>query len=181
MICPYIFLKKRKIHQFVGGCFCLVFSGKTLIIIESLDKNMKDYTLRIFLALILLLILIVTIFFRNQFNMPEYVHALGFIICTVGVIFIIAAILTLGKYFTTSINPKGLVTTGIYSKIRHPMFTGAILVYIGIVVIFQSIIGFLLVLFILLPFFIYSAIEEEKILSEKFKDKYLAYKKKTLF
>ena len=142
---------------------------------------MKDYKLRIILALILLVILIITIIFKNQFQIPEYVRTIGFIICAIGVIFIIAGIITLGEYFTTSIIPKGLVTTGIYSKIRHPMFIGAILVYIGIVVIFQSIIGFLLVLFILIPFFIYSAIEEEKILSEKFKDKYIAYKKKTLF
>jgi protein-S-isoprenylcysteine O-methyltransferase Ste14 len=142
---------------------------------------MKDYTLRIILAFTLLLILIITIFFNNQFHIPEYLRTIGFIICTIGVIFIIAGIITLGEYFTTSIIPKGLVTTGIYSKIRHPMFTGAILVYIGIVVIFQSIIGFLLVIFILIPFFIYSAIEEEKILSEKFKDKYTAYKKKTFF
>ena len=133
------------------------------------------------MALILLVILIITIIFKNQFQIPEYVRTIGFIICAIGVIFIIAGIITLGEYFTTSIIPKGLVTTGIYSKIRHPMFIGAILVYIGIVVIFQSIIGFLLVLFILIPFFIYSAIEEEKILSEKFKDKYTAYKKKTLF
>ena len=142
---------------------------------------MKDYNLRIMLALILLVILILTIFFKNQFYIPEYLITIGFIICAIGVLFILAGILTLGKYFTTSIIPKGLVTTGIYSKIRHPMFTGAILVYIGIVVIFQSIIGFLLVIFILIPFFIYSAIEEEKILSKKFKDKYTAYKKKTLF
>jgi len=142
---------------------------------------MKDYNLRILLALILLIILIITIFFKDQFQIPDYLYIMGFIICTIGVIFIIAGIITLGEYFTTSIIPKGLVTTGIYSKIRHPMFTGAILVYIGIVVIFQSKIGFLLVIFILIPFFIYSAIEEEKILSEKFKDKYTAYKKKTLF
>ena len=142
---------------------------------------MKEYKLRIILALTLLLILIITIFFKNQFHIPEYLRIIGFIICAIGVIFIIAGIITLGEYFTTSIIPKGLVTTGIYSKIRHPMFTGAILVYIGIVVIFQSIIGFLLVIFILIPFFIYSAIEEEKILSKKFKDKYIAYKKKTLF
>ncbi len=142
---------------------------------------MKDYKLRIILALILLSILIITIFFKNQFYSPEYLRIIGFIICTIGVIFIIAGILTLGEYFTTSITPKGLVTTGIYSKIRHPMFIGAILVYIGIVVIFQSIIGFLLVIFILIPFFIYTAIKEEKILSEKFKTEYTDYKKKTFF
>ena len=137
--------------------------------------------MRIILVFTLLFIFIITIFFKNQFSIPEYLHNIGFIICAIGMIFIIAGIVTLGEYFTTSIIPKGLVTTGIYSKIRHPMFIGAILVYIGIEVIFQSIIGFLFVIFVLIPFFIYSAIEEEKMLSEKFKEKYTVYKKKTLF
>lgn len=119
--------------------------------------------------------------FRDQFNGGEYLSAIGFIIGAIGVIFIITGIMTLGEYFTASINPKGLVTHGIYSKIRHPIFIGVILVYFGLEFIFQSVYGLLLVIFVLIPFYIYSAIEEEKMLSKKFKDQYTAYKKKTLF
>jgi protein-S-isoprenylcysteine O-methyltransferase Ste14 len=142
---------------------------------------MKDYTLRKITGGILLTILLLTIIFRYQFNGGEYLHAIGFFIGAIGVVIVITGIMTLGEYFTTSINPKGLVTHGIYSKIRHPIFIGVILVYLGIVLIFQSIYGLLLVIFVLIPFYIYSAIEEEKMLSKKFKDKYTAYKKKTLF
>lgn len=132
-------------------------------------------------GVILLIILFLSIIFRHQFNGGEYLLAIGFIIVAIGVVIVIIGIMTLGEYFTTSINPKGLVTHGIYSKIRHPMFIGAILVYLGIEFIFQSIYGLLLVIFVLIPFYIYSAIEEEKMLLKKFKDKYTAYKKKTLF
>ena len=142
---------------------------------------MEEYTLRKITGGILLTILLLTIIFRYQFNGGEYLQAVGYIIGAIGVIILIMGIMTLGKYFTTSINPKGLVTHGIYSKIRHPVFIGVILVYLGIELIFQSIYGLLLVIFVLVPFYIYSAIEEEKILAEKFKDKYTAYKKKTLF
>jgi protein-S-isoprenylcysteine O-methyltransferase Ste14 len=142
---------------------------------------MKDYTLRITTGGLLLTVLLLTVIFRYQFNGGEYLPAIGFIIGAIGAVIIITGIMTLGKYFTASINPKGLVTHGIYSKIRHPIFMGVILVYLGIEFIFQSIYGLLLVIFVLIPFYIYSAIEEEKILSKIFKDKYTAYKKKTLF
>ena len=142
---------------------------------------MKDYTLRIITGGLLLTVLVLTVIFRYQFNGSEYLQAIGFIIGAVGAFFIITGILTLGKYFTASITPKGLVTHGIYSKVRHPIFIGVILVYLGMELIFQSIYGLLLVFFVLIPFYIYSAIEEEKILSKKFKDEYSTYKKKTLF
>ena len=142
---------------------------------------MKDYTLRIINGGILLIILVLTIIFRYQFNGGEYLRTIGFIIGAIGVVILITGIVTLGKYFTASMTPKGLVTHGIYSKIRHPIFFGVILVYLGMEFIFQSIYGLLLVIFVLIPFYIYSAIEEEKILSKMFKDEYTAYKKKTLF
>ena len=142
---------------------------------------MKDYTLRKITGGLLLTILLLTLIFRYQFNGGGYLPAIGFIIGAIGVVILITGIMTLGEYFTTSINPKGLVTHGIYSKIRHPIFIGVILVYLGLELIFQSIYGLLLVIFVLIPFYIYSAIEEEKILSKIFKDKYTAYKKKTLF
>jgi protein-S-isoprenylcysteine O-methyltransferase Ste14 len=142
---------------------------------------MNDYTLRIINGGILLIILVLTIIFRYQFNGGEYLRTIGFIIGAIGVVILITGIMTLGKYFTASITPKGLVTHGIYSKFRHPIFMGVILVYLGMEFIFQSIYGLLLVIFVLIPFYIYSAIEEEKMLSKTFKDKYTAYKKKTLF
>jgi protein-S-isoprenylcysteine O-methyltransferase Ste14 len=142
---------------------------------------MKDYTLRIINGGILLTIIVLTIIFRYQFNGSEYLQTIGFIIGAIGVFILITGIMTLGEYFTASITPKGLVTHGIYSKIRHPIFFGVILVYLGIEFIFQSIYGLLLVIFVIIPFYIYSAIEEEKMLSKMFKDKYTVYKKKTLF
>jgi protein-S-isoprenylcysteine O-methyltransferase Ste14 len=142
---------------------------------------MKDYTLRIINGGILLIILVLTIIFRYQFNGGEYLQVIGFIIGAIGATLIITGITTLGKYFTASMTPKGLVTHGIYSKIHHPIFMGVIMIYLGLELIFQSIYGLLLVFFVLVPFYIYSAIEEEKILSKMFKDEYMAYKKKTLF
>ncbi len=142
---------------------------------------MKDYTLRIITGGLLLTVLVLTVIFRYQFNGGEYLPVIGFIVGVFGAVILITGIMTLGKYFTASINPKGLVTHGIYSKIRHPIFIGVILIYLGFEFIFQSTYGLLLVVFVLIPFYVYSAIEEEKVLLERFKAEYTAYKKKTFF
>lgn len=142
---------------------------------------MKEYIVRVFTAILLLLIFILNILFSDQYDFGIFSQIFGYSIIIIGIVLIIVAKKTLGEFFTTSIIPKGLVTHGIYSKIRHPMFFGAIIVFFGISLIFSSIIGFLLVIFLLIPFFIYSAIEEETILKEKYKERYTKYKKNTFF
>lgn len=67
-----------------------------------------------------------------------------------------------------------LVTTGIYSKIRHPGYTAYIICYLGILFLF----GFLSML---IPIFIFSyvfynaAVKEEKYLMKKFGKEYKKY------
>lgn len=71
-----------------------------------------------------------------------------------------------------------LITDGIYSKIRHPCYTGYILAYIGLFFILSSI-WTLLPIFIFSLFFYYSVLTEEKFLMKKFGEKYRDYIKKT--
>jgi len=70
-----------------------------------------------------------------------------------------------------------LVTTGIYSKIRHPGYTGYIICYFGVFLLF----GFLSMLFPILIFsyiFYDSAKKEESFLMNKFGQGYDDYMKK---
>ena len=70
-----------------------------------------------------------------------------------------------------------LAATGIYSKIRHPCYTGFVLYYFGCFFIFGS-------LYMLIPIFIFSyifydsAIKEEKFLINRFGKDYEEYMKK---
>jgi protein-S-isoprenylcysteine O-methyltransferase Ste14 len=70
-----------------------------------------------------------------------------------------------------------LVTTGIYAYIRHPIYMGVFLMYIGS----ELIAGSYLVISFLAFFFIFSvqAKREEKILLVHFGDRYREYMKKT--
>jgi protein-S-isoprenylcysteine O-methyltransferase Ste14 len=71
-----------------------------------------------------------------------------------------------------------LITTGIYRYVRHPAYTGDYIAQLGVTMIFSSLYGFVIMLFLILPF-IYRIKIEEKMLISKFGKEYLEYKEKT--
>jgi protein-S-isoprenylcysteine O-methyltransferase Ste14 len=74
-------------------------------------------------------------------------------------------------------NPE-VISTGVFHIVRHPIYTGAILFYMGASLITMSIASaaFLLVI---IAFYITICRYEERILAEAFGNDYLEYKKKT--
>jgi protein-S-isoprenylcysteine O-methyltransferase Ste14 len=72
-----------------------------------------------------------------------------------------------------------LVTTGVYGIIRHPMYLGMLLMFIGIPLLLSSYIGLALGL-ITIVLAAFRAIGEERMLMREFED-YAAYKKKVKF
>lgn len=91
-----------------------------------------------------------------------------------------AARLQLGASFTVAAKAKHLVTGGVYSKIRNPiyvfggLFLAAFFVYIGRPVL-------LLAFVVLIPLQIVRARNESRVLEEAFGDEYRAYKARTWF
>ena len=71
-------------------------------------------------------------------------------------------------------NPD-LVTTGPYHAIRHPIYTGIILGAVG-TALATTLFG-LIAAAVLAGFFIYSALNEERYLTERFPDAYPEYKR----
>lgn len=73
---------------------------------------------------------------------------------------------------------KELITTGIYSKIRNPIYTSMIVAFLGAFLVFPNLI--FLILFILGSVGAVSmALSEEKFLQSTFGEKYTTYSKKT--
>ena len=106
--------------------------------------------------------------------------AIGLLV--IGTLIAFTSRLQLGKYGTTIITIEDdhqLITSGIYKYIRHPIYLGSITLFtsIGIAVgsLFITSIVFLAWLFMLKE-----RIElEERLLTEKFGEEYLEYKKRT--
>ncbi len=98
----------------------------------------------------------------------------------VGLLFWWLGKLTLGESFSIYPKAKKLVTNGIYTKIRNPIYTGLFLWMLGLTIYFNSLV--LLIITILITISSIIRIRcEEKVLTKKFGKKYLNYKNKSWF
>lgn len=70
-----------------------------------------------------------------------------------------------------------LITTGIYGYVRHPIYTGLLLMMIG-TVLFIGTTSMLLIFLTLLGLFWFNATQEEKLLTKHFPSAYPAYKQR---
>jgi protein-S-isoprenylcysteine O-methyltransferase Ste14 len=71
---------------------------------------------------------------------------------------------------------EGLATTGVFGRVRHPMYLGTHLVYLGLAIATFSLASIVMWV-IIFAFYITLANYEEKKLEERFGDEYLEYKK----
>jgi protein-S-isoprenylcysteine O-methyltransferase Ste14 len=109
------------------------------------------------------------------------VRILGVALFIAGVCLYFVSRFTLGKFFSEAIRIKPehkLITGGPYRFIRHPIYLGEILYFLSIPVIFGSIYGFIVMLF-LIPILIHRIGVEERALVSKFGQGYIKYTQKT--
>lgn len=109
-----------------------------------------------------------------------YVQILGVLICAAGIMLAVDARNHLGKNWGLPMDERensDLVTTGPYQFVRHPIYSGIVLATIGSILTS----GFLWVvwLIIIVPYFIYSALKEEKRMLKQFPGVYPDYMKRT--
>jgi protein-S-isoprenylcysteine O-methyltransferase Ste14 len=100
--------------------------------------------------------------------LPRYIR-LTFLVCFLA----IAALLFKSGHVVVSHarRPSGLVSTGAFKYVRHPLYLGCILFYLGLALSTASL--FTLVLWVMVCiFYNYLASFEEKLLESKFGDKY---------
>lgn len=105
---------------------------------------------------------------------------IGLIIAVFGLAGVIAARYTLGRSFSIRAKATALVTTGIYSKIRNPIYVSGMFFIGGILIMIRR--PALLILFVVvIPLQIIRARKEAAVLEEKFGDAYREYRKQTWF
>lgn len=105
-------------------------------------------------------------------------HAGVALVMTISTIFIGAGLVLMAAGWREIYFAEGLLTTGLYRKVRHPQYTGFFLVIIGFLIQWPTIIT--LAMFPFLMYMYYRlAKKEEKEMVEKFGDEYLEYMKRT--
>jgi protein-S-isoprenylcysteine O-methyltransferase Ste14 len=90
-------------------------------------------------------------------------------------------VFVLGRRFSglVAIQPgHSLVTSGIYSRIRHPSYLGALVFMIGWALVFRSGVGILLTAVMLVPL-LARIVSEERLLQSQFGAEYDAYRART--
>jgi protein-S-isoprenylcysteine O-methyltransferase Ste14 len=111
-----------------------------------------------------------------KINLPAVVNYLGLSLCVIGLIFFVTALLTIKTLETYD---GDLITKGIYSKIRHPMYLGFILWSIGFPVYFGAGFSFFLSFIFIVNILFWRYLEEIE-LDKRFPS-YKEYKVKTWF
>jgi protein-S-isoprenylcysteine O-methyltransferase Ste14 len=86
----------------------------------------------------------------------------------------------LGRAFSVQAKASTLVTSGLYARIRNPIYVFGSLTVAGIV-LWAGKPWLLLAFAVLAPLQVYRARKEEHVLAEKFGEAYRAYKQKTWF
>ena len=82
------------------------------------------------------------------------------------------------EVFGTPRDKPGVINTGVFRLVRHPIYTGALLLYLGLILITLSLASAALWPIILLFYYLICRYEEG-LLFEEFGNDYLEYKKKT--
>jgi protein-S-isoprenylcysteine O-methyltransferase Ste14 len=100
----------------------------------------------------------------------------GIILIVLGLVVRRIAIKTLGKNFTAAlVVPTEITTKGIYKYIRHPSYTGGLLMIAGLALISAKLAVIYLAVNVATA---RSVLEEQIICSSHLKDKYIEYAKK---
>src|ERR1700692_277469 len=105
---------------------------------------------------------------------------IGLLLGLIGLAGVILSRYTLGRSFSVAPKATALVTSGIYSRIRNPIYISGMIFLIGVVLIVERP-KLLAVLLVLIPMQIIRARREAAVLEAKFGDAYREYRKRTWF
>jgi protein-S-isoprenylcysteine O-methyltransferase Ste14 len=130
------------------------------------------------LAVVLVAVVAFTWFARGEPWTPWRIA--GFAIVIPSLVLFVVARVKLGSAFSVQAKATSLVTAGIYSRIRNPIYVFGALLIAGVILCAHRP-WWLLMFAVLIPLQIYRTRKEEQVLAEKFGDAYLEYKRKTWF
>lgn len=118
---------------------------------------------------------------ENFVSHSDLVGFMGLIICIVGAFVACWSRYLLGKNWSLSIQEKEnheLIQKGMYKILRHPIYTGLLMLFIGNAIIVGDYRGIIAVVIVFISFW-FKLIKEEKLLTKTFGNQYIEYKNGT--
>ena len=176
--------------EYIFWAICFFWWGMDIYLVVFKNRGdhrvseRKSKFIMTFLIFTGVLLAIVPESFRSIWRTREFglFQIIGTGVLAAGVLIRFLSVLTLGKHFAADIGvhrEKELVTDGLYRWIRHPSYTGEIVAFLGVGLVFQHIPASFFITILPAAAFIYRAIVEEKMLLEEFGAEYEEYKKRT--
>ena len=135
---------------------------------------------RVAIILVVLLLLRLRVLKRQAVTGDPWLQVIGLVIFLLGLALAVWARVYIGRNWGMPMSEKAdpeLVTTGPYSTIRHPIYSGIILAMVGTTVAIS--LYWLVAVVLLGAYFLYSAVMEERYMAGLFPDAYPHYKQST--
>ena len=104
----------------------------------------------------------------------------GLLLSLIGLAGVIVSRYTLGRSFSIAPKATALVTNGIYSRIRNPIYVSGMFFIGGAILMMGQPVG-LVIFLVLIPLQIIRARREAAVLEARFGDEYREYRKRTWF
>ncbi len=174
--------------QFILGCWAVFlifwiiasFSVKQTV---EVSRSSKQILFRMCIAIFAVLILGHFFSFTNLRLWPYSltVGIIADIIAGCGLLLMLWSRVILGSNWSASVTFKQdheLIQRGPYAVVRHPIYSGLLLLFLGEAIWYGSASFFLVLVFVAIGFSL-KAKDEEKLLTQHFPDAYPAYKART--
>ena len=123
---------------------------------------------------------IISIFFIFRYFVNDVIYYFGVLLVVVGLTFWWLGKITLSDAFGILPAPKKLITHGIYSKFRNPIYIGLSLTVIGWSFLIRNKWVFIFAFFIVVSSVVRAYLEDKELM-RKFGELYKEYKKRTWF
>jgi len=138
----------------------------------------RELRVRAVVIVLAILLLRVGAFQSGSLNSDPWRAGFGLLLFALGLGFAIWARFHIGRNWGTPMSQKNepeLVTSGLYRLVRHPIYSGILLAGVGTAVALSW--AWLIAPVLAGIYFVYSAIVEERYLTEQFPDAYPAYRR----
>jgi len=172
----------KKEHFFILIAVCMIAHIlRTVYEILKHKKILKPNNLSFIIVLINMLLLWATWFALcsldiYKITLPDIIRYLGISFVGLGIIVFLTGLLTIKSLESYE---GDLITRGIYSKIRHPMYFGFILWLIGMPIFYGGLLSFALCILFIANVLFWRYLEEKELVNRF--SAYKDYKKKTIF
>jgi len=128
-----------------------------------------------------LIVAVAVALFRQSMGLPWTMsRIIGVAIAAPALLLLLTARIQLGRAFSVRAKASNLVTSGLYSRIRNPIYVFSVLFILGLI-IWSGRPLYLLIFAVLVPMQIYRSRKESAVLEAKFGEEYRNYKQRTWF